>query len=99
MSLITDAEIEKLTARFMDRTLPKSEWTHRAHFAAALHLLAAEDLDARSKMPEMIRAYNEATGVANTDTEGYHETITTASLHVAAAMLRKAPPGTSLVAI
>jgi hypothetical protein len=29
-------------------------------------------------LPSMIRAYNEATGVANSDTSGYHETITQA---------------------
>jgi hypothetical protein len=33
-------------------------------------------------MPALIRAYNESTGVANTDTSGYHETITLASLRV-----------------
>jgi hypothetical protein len=36
-------------------------------------------------MPPTIRAYNEATGVANTDTGGYHETITQASLRAARA--------------
>ena len=34
-----------------------------------------------------IRAYNEATGVANTYTEGYHETITQASLRAARSFL------------
>ncbi len=36
-------------------------------------------------MPEFIRAYNEATGGANTETSGYHETITQASLRAARA--------------
>jgi hypothetical protein len=63
------------------RTLPKSAWTHAAHFAAAFWLLARRhELDASVHMPGFIRAYNEATGVANTDTSGYHETITQASL-------------------
>jgi hypothetical protein len=34
-------------------------------------------------MPDLIRAYNEATGVRNTDTSGYHETITQGSIRVA----------------
>ncbi len=34
-----DEEIEFLGKRLLDRTLPKSEWTHRAHFAATLWLL------------------------------------------------------------
>jgi len=38
-------------------------------------------------MPDLIRAYNEATGVPNTDTSGYHETITIASLRLARAWL------------
>ena len=36
-------------------------------------------------MPELIRAYNEVTGVENTDSSGYHETITQASLRAARA--------------
>ena len=35
-------------------------------------------------MPGLIRAYNEVTGVPNSDTDGYHETITQASLRAAA---------------
>jgi hypothetical protein len=41
----------------------------------------------------MIRAYNEATGGANTDTVGYHETITQASLRAARRFLTESPPG------
>lgn len=33
---------------------------------------------------DCIRTYNEATGVANSETSGYHETITQASLRAAA---------------
>jgi len=42
------------------------------------------DLPASTHMPGIIRAYNEATGVANTASAGYHETITQASLAAAA---------------
>ena len=45
-----------------------------------------------AEMPGMIRAYNEATGVANTDSEGYHETITLASLRVAEAFFNEVTP-------
>jgi hypothetical protein len=91
-----DTDIKRLTRQFIDKTLPKEEWTHRAHFAVALCLLADANVDAYAEMPQMIRAYNEATGVANTDTEGYHETITIASLRAAEAFLRAAAPNTSL---
>jgi hypothetical protein len=43
-------------------------------------------------MPDIIRGYNEATGGANTDTSGYHETITLASIRAARAFLVEAPP-------
>jgi len=42
-------------------------------------------------MPPLIRAYNEATGVPNTDTSGYHETITLASLRAGHAWLTDRP--------
>jgi hypothetical protein len=34
-------------------------------------------------MPQLIRRYNEATGTVNSDTAGYHETITQASIRAA----------------
>lgn len=87
----SDAEIERIGRGLLDRSLPKSEWTHAAHFAAALWLLRQPDRDAFRDMPGLIRAYNEATGGANTDTNGYHETITLASLRAARAWLAGRP--------
>ena len=78
----SNAEVITIGRGLASRTLPKSRWTHAAHFAAALWLV---DLKASHLMPELVRAYNEATGVANTDTSGYHETITQASLRAARA--------------
>jgi hypothetical protein len=87
-----DAAIERIANGIANHTLPKLEWTHSAHFAAALVLLRRDGLAAtRTTMPGIIRAYNVATGVANTDTGGYHETITQASLGGAAAVLAALP--------
>ncbi|WP_334161203.1 hypothetical protein [Phenylobacterium sp.] len=86
--MFTEDEIDRIGRAMADRTLPKAEWTHAAHFAAAVWLLAEPGRDAPAEMPGLIRAYNAATGVANTDTEGYHETITQASLRAAAAALQ-----------
>ena len=47
-------------------------------------------------MPGMIRAYNESVGGINSDTEGYHETITQASLRAARLSLTKAAADTPL---
>ena len=87
----TDADIERIGRGVRDRTLPKPEWTHAAHFACALWVLTRPEMDAFRDVPGLIRAYNAATGVSNTDTDGYHETITQASLRAAAAWLASHP--------
>jgi hypothetical protein len=85
-------EVERIARGLIDRTLPKAQWNHRAHFAAALWLLEHPDVLARSGgMGPIIRAYNESTGVTNTGTSGYHETITQASLRGAAAVRAESP--------
>lgn len=83
----TEAEIERIARGLIDRSLPKPEWTHAAHFAAALWLLRHRGDAALREMPPLIRSYNDETGTANTDTSGYHETITLASLRAARAWL------------
>ena len=87
----SDAEIERVGRALMDLTLPKSEWTHAAHFAVGLWLLKREGLGAMREMPRLIWAYNESTGVENTDSSGYHETITVASLRAGRAWLAERP--------
>lgn len=88
---LSDADIDRIGRGVIDHSLPKPEWTHAAHFAAALWLLKRRGAEAIREMPALIRAYNEATGVANTDTGGYHETITLASMRAAMAELEERP--------
>ncbi len=79
-----DAAIARIAAGLLARSLPKQEWTHAAHFAATLHLLRHQsDFDGPRDLPAIIRAYNVAIGGQNTDTAGYHATITLASLRAA----------------
>lgn len=87
----TEAEVARIARGLIDRSLPKAEWRHAAHFAAALWLLRHRGDAALREMPPFIRAYNEETGTANTDTTGYHETITLASLRAARAWLADRP--------
>jgi len=87
----SDAAVERIGRGLLDRSLPKAEWTHAAHFAAAFWLLRQPDMDPMRDLPGLIRDYNEATGVANTDSGGYHETITVASLRAARAWLNITP--------
>ena len=73
----SDAEIEHLGERFLATQLPKEEWTHEAHLATTTWLLLKRpDIDVDSEFPGLIRRYNESVGGVNSDTEGYHETIT-----------------------
>ncbi|MCI3181583.1 hypothetical protein C5708_15115 [Caulobacter sp. CCUG 60055] len=96
-SFAGEDDIRRIGEGVLARTLPKAEWTHAAHFAAALWIVARRpDLAAERDMPGLIRAYNEATGVANTDHGGYHETITLASLRGLRAHLAAAPAGEPL---
>lgn len=78
-------------------SLSEAEWTHGAHFAAALWVVACcPDLVAERAMPALIRRLNEALGGTNSDTAGYHETITQASLRAVRAHLAGEPNGTPL---
>lgn len=80
-----DAAIEHLALRMIDRTLPKAEWTHAAHFALALWLLRHRpELTTPDAMRALISGYNESLGGVNSDTAGYHHTITLASMRAAA---------------
>jgi hypothetical protein len=85
--MFTEADIDRIGRSVEARTLPKCEWTHAAHFAAAMWVLTHANLVAERDMPTVIRRYNEATGTRNTDTTGYHETITLASIRVARSFL------------
>jgi hypothetical protein len=59
------------------RILPRAEWTHEAHLAATTYLLLRRpDIDLDKELPDLIRRYNESVGGVNSETEGYHETIT-----------------------
>jgi len=86
-----DSQIDRIGRGLSERSLPKAEWTHAAHFAAAFWLLRRPGTDVMHDMPGLIRSYNEATGVPNTDTGGYHETITMASVRAARAWLEARP--------
>lgn len=99
-ALLSEGQIRAIGQGLLERTLPKQQWTHAAHLAAALWLLVERaDIDAPSAMPQIIRAYNLACGVANTDTGGYHETITQASLRAVAEYVRQQPAGTDLASL
>lgn len=73
----TDEEVEHLVAAFRSHHLPRPHWTHHAHLTVGLWFLQNHtDTEALPLVRAGIRSYNEAVGVANTPTGGYHETLT-----------------------
>jgi hypothetical protein len=73
----SDADVERIGEGFLACTLPRGEWTHEAHLATtAWLLLRRPDVDIDAELPGLIRRYNESVGGSNSDSEGYHETIT-----------------------
>ena len=71
------SETERIARALIDRSLPKADWTHHAHLRAGLwHVLEHGPFEAMERLRARICAYNESVGTANTDTSGYHETIT-----------------------
>lgn len=93
----TDASVRRVGQGLLDHSLAKAEWTHEAHLAACLWLLSERaDIVPERDLPAIISSYNVAVGGENTDSAGYHETLTqlyvTAIRQFAAAL----PPETPL---
>ncbi len=74
----------ELVHQFECGTLRKVAWTHRAHLVVGLWYVLHDESENKPDAPEKslnklrdrIRAYNEATGGVNSDSAGYHETLT-----------------------
>ncbi len=72
-----DAAVRHVGEGLLARTLPRAEWTHEAHLAACLWLVAERpDVDPEADLPAIISSYNESVGGVNDATQGYHHTIT-----------------------
>lgn len=73
----SDTGVERVGEGLLTRTLPRAEWTHEAHLAATTYLLLKHpEIDLDRELSGLIRRYNESVGGVNSDSEGYHETIT-----------------------
>ncbi len=77
MEQLSIGDIEALVRAFNQRRLPKTEWTHQAHIIVAFwYNWHFPFFDAVNLVRENIIAYNESVGTPNTDSSGYHETLT-----------------------
>ncbi|HKP88222.1 MAG TPA: hypothetical protein VJZ26_19110 [Blastocatellia bacterium] len=94
----TFGEIERLVRSFEDCSLPKQEWTHRAHMTAALwYLVHHSGREATSRIRNGIKRFNAAKGGVTTPTGGYHETITLFWICIISRYLLRADAGRTLV--
>ncbi len=74
---MTSDELDVLTLGFLDHSLPVAQWTHHAHCrVTAWLMLTRPDIDLAKALPGLIQTYNVSQGGQNTDTSGYHHTIT-----------------------
>ena len=85
----SNQDIESFIKEFEARTLDKTLWTHEAHLVVAIWYASTYGFEtALQLVRENIRLYNEAVGGRNTDTEGYHESITRFWLLVASDFIK-----------
>jgi hypothetical protein len=79
---VTREEVAAFIVRFEACQLSKQQWTHQAHLTAGFWYLTRFDrAEALEVIRRNIRRHNESVGTANTDTGGYHESITRLYLH------------------
>jgi hypothetical protein len=86
----SESEIDAFLAAFEGCTLPKERWTHGAHLltgACYVHGLGRDA--ALERMRICVRRYNESVGGKNTETSGYHETITVMWIRLLDGLLRE----------
>lgn len=91
----TDAlfpDLDGFAARFVACRVPKPEWTHLAHLAIGMchiHTYGADEALTRLRLG--IRRLNDSHGTLNSETSGYHETITRAYVRLLAQFFDACP--------
>jgi hypothetical protein len=94
-----DAAVRHIGEGLIGRTLARAEWTHEAHLAAcAWIVLERPDIVPERDLPALIRRFNESVGGVNSDSEGYHETITQCFVRAVRLYLARTDPARPLVA-
>ena len=92
------AAVRRIGEGLIACSLTRPEWTHEAHLAACLYIAAERpDIVPERDLPHLIRRFNESVGGTNSDTEGYHETITQVYIRAVRAFLARADPSLPLV--
>jgi hypothetical protein len=91
--------LDELAARFAAQAIPASEWNHRCHLlVGAWHVFHLGPDLALERLRAGIRRLNQVHGTPETETRGYHETITRAHVELLAIFLGGFPAATPLEA-
>jgi len=78
---LSDDSVAHVGEGLLARTLPRQEWTHEAHLAATTYLaLMPPEIELDIWLKGLISRYTDNAGTPNSDSEGYHDTITRAYL-------------------
>ena len=86
------ARIERIAILFEAAAIAKVDWTHETHLVmGAWHVARWGPGAALERLRARIRALNDAHGTINSDTSGYHETITRAYIRLITAFLGARP--------
>ena len=93
-----DATIRRLGEGFLACALPREGWTHECHLSTcAWIILERPDILPERDLPHLIRRFNESVGGVNSDSEGYHETITQCFIRGVRLFLSRTAPDLPLV--
>jgi hypothetical protein len=92
----TEEAIRSVAQGLLDTSWPEADWKHREHCVATLGLIwFYPEMDLDRELPGIIQRYNLAHGGQNTDTAGYHHTMTLLYLNAIRHFVSTLPRGTS----
>jgi hypothetical protein len=90
-------QIHEIAGRFTAAAITAAEWTHHTHLlVGAWHVARFGAEAALARLRDGIRALNAAHGTVDSDTRGYHETITRVYVRLLDGFLRGRPAGEPL---
>ena len=91
------AGIDALAERFAAAAISATEWTHQTHLVmGAWHVARFGPEAALARLRAGIRALNAAHGTVDSDSRGYHDTITCAYVRLLAAFAASRPAGEAI---
>jgi GNAT superfamily N-acetyltransferase len=93
-------QLDDLVHRFQECQVDKTEWTHAAHLCVGTwHVAHFGEAEALDRLRSGIQRLNISLGGTNTDTAGYHETITRAYVRLLGDYLQRYPQAKVVTAV